>query len=84
MKQILSLTIAIILTVSIFLWERIENMRSRYKITQLNNQYEKLQSENDNLLFKINSMLSSENLDSLSRIKQLSLPEDTSIVRLEI
>jgi hypothetical protein len=84
MKRLFLLTITIILTVSIFLWERIENIRLRYKVTQLQNQHEKLLSGNDNLLFKINSILSSENMDSLVRIKQLSLPEETSIVILEI
>jgi hypothetical protein len=55
----------------------------KYEVTQLQNQYDKLFAEHDNLSFKINSILSRENMHALAARKNLSIPDEKSIIIIE-
>lgn len=57
-----------------FLFERTQHERMRYRITSLQNQYERLLSENNNLQYKIDSILSQGNMDAFARKNGSRLP----------
>jgi cell division protein FtsL len=84
MRHLYFCALIFLIAIFAFLFERTQNERMRYKITSLQNQYERLLSENNNLQYKIDSILSRENMDAFARKKRLSAPDAKSIVRIEI
>ena len=67
------------LAVFIYLHEQISATRLSYKVAELKTQYSMLNTENDLMRLKINSMLALEKLDKAAKESGLSKPDETRI-----
>jgi cell division protein FtsL len=72
----------ILITSSIFiyLWQQNTSTRYAYKVSNLQAEYDKINLENESLKLKINSILALEKMDKVAKEKNLSPPNENSIV----
>ncbi|GMO64369.1 MAG: hypothetical protein Nk1A_0700 [Endomicrobiia bacterium] len=77
------LFIIIILSIFIYLWQQNTSIRYAYKVSTLQAEYDKINSENDSLKLKINSILALEKMDKIAKEKNLSTPDENSIVYID-
>lgn len=77
------LLIIIILSSFIYLWQQNTSIRYAYKVSSLQTEYDNINSENDSLKLKINSILALEKMDKIAKEKNLSTPDENSIVYID-
>ncbi|MDR1511583.1 MAG: hypothetical protein LBS15_02260 [Endomicrobium sp.] len=77
------LFIIIILSAFIYLWQQNTSIRYAYKISSLQTEYDKINSENDSLKLKINSILALEKMDIIAKEKSLATPDENRIVYIK-
>ncbi|MCL2145024.1 MAG: hypothetical protein FWH43_06005 [Endomicrobia bacterium] len=75
--------ICIIFGVFVYLWQQTTAVRFGYKVSELKNEYERINSENDSLRLKINSILALEKMDKIARDKNLYKPAEKDIVYID-
>ncbi|MDR1196076.1 MAG: hypothetical protein LBL00_06335 [Endomicrobium sp.] len=75
--------ICIIFGVFVYLWQQTTAWRLGYKVTAMQIEYEKISAENDSLFLKINSILALEKMDRIAKEKQLSKPDEKSVVYID-
>lgn len=75
--------ICIIFGVFVYLWQQTTAMRMGYKVSEMQGEYERINAENDSLLLKINSILALEKMDRIAKEKQLSKPDELSVVYID-
>ncbi len=75
--------ICIIFGVFVYLWQQTTAMRMGYKVSEMQGEYERINAENDSLLLKINSILALEKMDRIAKEKQLSKPDESSVVYID-
>ncbi|MDR3275275.1 MAG: hypothetical protein LBS81_04820 [Endomicrobium sp.] len=75
--------VLMVLSVFIYLWQQNTSIRFAYKVSNLQAEYDKINSENDFLRLKINSILALEKMDKIATEKNLSRPDEKSIVYID-
>lgn len=75
--------ICIIFGVFVYLWQQTTATRLGYKVSDMQSEYEKINAENDSLRLKINSILALEKMDKIAKEKQLSKPDEKSVVYID-
>jgi cell division protein FtsL len=75
--------ICIIFGVFVYLWQQTTSTRLGYKVSEMQNEYEKISAENDSLRLKINSILALEKMDRIAKEKQLSKPDEKYVVYID-
>lgn len=75
--------ILIILSVFIYLWQQNTSIRFAYKLSRLQAEYDKISSGNKSLQMKINSMLALDKMHKIAEEKNLSIPDESSIVYID-
>ncbi|MDR3274529.1 MAG: hypothetical protein LBS81_00765 [Endomicrobium sp.] len=75
--------ILIISSVFVYIWQQNTSTRFAYKVSGLQTEYDKINSENDFLRLKINSILALEKMDKVSKEKNFSRPDENSIVYID-
>jgi len=83
MHKSLLVVITIISSVFIYLWQQNASIRYAYKVSSLQAKYDKINSENDSLKLKINSILALEKMDKIAKEKNLSNPDESSIIYVD-
>jgi cell division protein FtsL len=83
MRKPFFLVISLIITVFVYLWQQNMSMRLAYKVSALQSECDKLNSENDSLRFKINSNLALEKMDKIAKEKNLSRPDDKHVIYID-
>jgi cell division protein FtsL len=73
------LIISIVISIFIYLWQQNASTRLAYKVSNLQVEYDKINSENDILRLKINSVLSLEKMYKIASEKGLSRPDEKTI-----
>lgn len=73
----------IILGVFVYLWQQTTAVRLGYKVSDLQAEYERINSENDSLRLKINSILALEKMDRIAKEKNLNKPNESSVVYID-
>ena len=73
----------IIFGVFVYLWQQTTAVRLGYKVSELQNEYERINAENDSLRHKINSILALEKMDKIAREKNLYKPDEKEIVYID-
>ncbi|GHT36543.1 hypothetical protein AGMMS49593_01680 [Endomicrobiia bacterium] len=74
------LIIFIAFSLFVYLWQQNTSMRFAYKVSSLQAEYNKINSENDVLRSKINSILALEKMDKVASEKGLSRPDEKSVI----
>ncbi|GHT34201.1 hypothetical protein AGMMS49592_3840 [Endomicrobiia bacterium] len=74
------LIIFIAFSLFVYLWQQNTSMRFAYKVSSLQTEYNKINSENDILRSKINSILALEKMDKVASEKGLSRPDEKSVI----
>ncbi|GHT45556.1 hypothetical protein AGMMS49936_03010 [Endomicrobiia bacterium] len=74
------LIIFIVFSLFVYLWQQNTSMRFAYKVSSLQAEYNKINSENDVLRSKINSILALEKMDKIASEKGLSRPDEKSVI----
>ncbi len=75
--------VLIILSVFIYLWQQNTSTRFAYKLSSLQSEYYKISSENKSLQMKINSILALDKMHKIAEEKNLSIPDENSIVHID-
>ncbi|MDR0820797.1 MAG: hypothetical protein LBN19_04745 [Endomicrobium sp.] len=75
--------ILIILSVFIYLWQQNTSTRFAYKLSSLQTEYGKISSGNKSLQMKINSILALDKMHKIAEEKNLSIPDESSIVYID-
>jgi hypothetical protein len=73
----------VILSIFIYIWQQNTATRFAYKISNLKIKYDKINSENDFLRLKINSILSLEKMDKISKERNFYKPCENSIIYID-
>lgn|GEM_PF-1225038 len=71
------------LSVMFYVWQRTQNTRLSYQVSELKAQCEKINEENNSLQLKISSQLSLEKLDEVAKKKGLSVPDERKVIYLD-
>jgi cell division protein FtsL len=71
--------IFLIVSVFVYLWQQNMSMKLAYKMSALQSDYDKLNSENDILRLKINSNLALEKMDRIAKEKNFSRPDEKHV-----
>ncbi|MDR2458076.1 MAG: hypothetical protein LBD41_06315 [Clostridiales Family XIII bacterium] len=71
--------IFLIISVFVYLWQQNMSMKLAYKVSALQSDYDKLNSENDVLRLKINSNLALEKMDRIAKEKKFSRPDEKHV-----
>ncbi|GHT39923.1 hypothetical protein AGMMS49921_00290 [Endomicrobiia bacterium] len=74
------LIIFISFSLFVYLWQQNTSIRFAYKVSSLQAEYNKINSENDVLRSKINSILALEKMDKVASEKGLSRPDEKSVI----
>jgi cell division protein FtsL len=74
------LGVSLIITIFVYLWQQNMSMRLAYKVSSLQSDYDKLNSENDILRLKINSNLALEKMDKIAKKNNLLRPDEKHII----
>lgn len=77
------LIILIAFSLFVYLWQQNTSMRFAYKVSSLQTEYNKINSENDILRSKINSILALEKMDKVASEKGLSRPDEKSVIYID-
>jgi cell division protein FtsL len=80
MRKSFLLIIFIAFSLFVYLWQQNTSIRLAYKVSNLQTEYDKINSENDILRLKINSMLTLEKMHKVANEKGLSRPDEKSII----
>jgi cell division protein FtsL len=83
MRKSFFLVIFLIFSVFVYLWQQNMSMRLAYKVSALQSDYDKLNSENDVLRLKINSNLALEKMDRIAKEKKLSRPDEKHVIYID-
>jgi cell division protein FtsL len=83
MRKPFFLVVFLIITVFAYLWQQNMSMRLAYKVSALQSEYDKLNSENDALKLKINSILALEKMDKIAKEKNLSCPDEKHVIYID-
>ncbi|MDR3195436.1 MAG: hypothetical protein LBT58_01395 [Endomicrobium sp.] len=83
MRKPFFLGISLIVTIFVYLWQQNMSMRLAYKVSALQSDYDKLNSENDILRLKINSNLALEKMDKIAKEKNLLRPDEKHIIYVD-
>jgi cell division protein FtsL len=75
--------VLVILSVFIYLWQQNTSTRFAYKLSNLQLEYDKINSENKSLQMKINSILALDKMHKIAEEKNLSIPDESSIVYID-
>jgi cell division protein FtsL len=75
--------IFIILSAFIYLWQQNTSTRFAYKLSGLQAEYDKISSENKSLQMRINSILALDKMHKIAEEKNLSIPDESSIVYID-
>jgi cell division protein FtsL len=75
--------VLIILCVFTYLWQQNTSTRFAYKISNLQAEYDKINSENESLQMKINSILALDKMHKIAEERNLSEPDENSIVYID-
>jgi cell division protein FtsL len=75
--------VLIILSVFIYLWQQNTSIRFAYKLSSLQSEYDKISSENKSLQMKINSIFTLDKMHKIAEEKNLSIPDESSIVYID-
>jgi cell division protein FtsL len=75
--------VLIILSGFIYLWQQNTSTRFAYKLSSLHAEYDKISSENKSLQMKINSILALDKMHKIAEEKNLSIPNENSIVYID-
>jgi predicted PP-loop superfamily ATPase len=59
------------------------SMRLAYRVSGLQTDYDKINSENDILRLKINSILALEKMDKIAKEKNLSRPDEEHVIYID-
>jgi cell division protein FtsL len=81
-KSFLAVILAI-LSIFIYLWQQNTSTRFAYKLSSLQAEYDKISSENKSLQMKINSILALDKMHKIAEEKNLSIPDESSIVYID-
>lgn len=73
----------IIFGVFVYLWQQTTATRMGYKVSEMQSEYERINAENDSLRLKINSILSLEKMDKIAKEKELSKPDEASVIHID-
>ncbi|MDR0956488.1 MAG: hypothetical protein LBL77_01280 [Endomicrobium sp.] len=73
----------IIFSIFVYLWQQNISTRLAYKVNNLQVEYDKINSENDILRLKINSILSLEKMYKIANEKGLLCPDEKSIIYID-
>jgi cell division protein FtsL len=65
------------------MWQQNTAIRLAYKVSNLELEYDKINSENDSLRLKINSILALEKMDKIAKEKNFSKPNENSIIYID-
>jgi cell division protein FtsL len=77
------LVLSLIIMVFVYLWQQNMSMRLAYKVSSLQFDYDKLNSENDTLRLKINSNLALEKMDKIAKENNLLRPDEKHIIYID-
>ncbi len=66
-----------------YVWQRTEDIRLGYEVSEMRSKCEKVSQENSGLQLQISSYLSMERLDSVAKKKGLIVPDEKNIIYLE-
>jgi cell division protein FtsL len=83
MRKSFFLVIFLIISVFVYLWQQNMSMKLAYKVSALQSDYDKLNSENDALRLKINSNLALEKMDRIAKEKNLSRPDEKHVIYID-
>ncbi|AKL97673.1 hypothetical protein [Endomicrobium proavitum] len=83
MKKLLLVLAIILFSVFVYIWEQVYAPIVGVKVNELNDELDKVSTENENLMFKINSILALEKLDKIAKDKNLYKPDETAIVEVD-
>jgi cell division protein FtsL len=83
MRKPFFLGVSLIITIFVYLWQQNMSMRLAYKVSSLQSDYNKLNSENDILRLKINSNLALEKLDKIAKKNNLLRPDENHIIYID-
>jgi cell division protein FtsL len=70
-------------SILIYIWQQNTSISYAYKVSSLQAEYDKINSENESLKLKINSILALEKMDKVAKEKNLSPPDENSIVYID-
>jgi len=73
----------IIVSVFIYIWQQNTSTRFAYKLSSLQSEYDKISSGNKSLQMKINSILALDKMHKIAVEKNLSIPDESSIVYID-
>ncbi|MDR0985300.1 MAG: hypothetical protein LBL53_02320 [Endomicrobium sp.] len=72
--------IIVFIIIFIYIWQQNTSIRLAYRISKLNNIYERIDADNDSLKLNINSILSLEKMNNVAKNKKLHHPNVNSII----
>jgi cell division protein FtsL len=73
----------IIIMIFVYLWQQNMSITLAYKLSSLQSDYNKLNSENDILRLKINSNLALEKMDKIAKKNNLLRPDEKHIIYID-
>jgi hypothetical protein len=83
MRKPFLLIIFIAFSLFAYLWQQNTSMRLAYKVSALQVEYDKINSENDILKAKINSIFTLEKMDKVVSQKGLLRPDEKSVICID-
>jgi hypothetical protein len=83
MRKPFFLGLSLIITIFVYLWQQNMSIRLAYKVSFLQSDYDKLNSENDILRLKINSNLALEKMDKVAKENNLLRPDEKHIIYID-
>jgi uncharacterized protein YxeA len=82
MKKILIAIFFVLTCLSVLVWEKNRLVMMDEKITYLKTEYDRVKSENDSIMYRINSILALEKLDQIAKEKNFIPPTQNTIVNI--
>jgi cell division protein FtsL len=83
MRKYFFLVVAIIIMIFIYIWQQNVSIRLAYKVSNLKSDYDKINSENDILRLKINSILALEKMDKMAKEKKFSRVDEKNVIYID-
>ena len=83
MKKLGLIAVIIIFSVFFYIWQQNFAIIMGYKVGDLNDKLGKINADNDDLMYKINSILALEKLNKIAQDKKYTRPDESSIVEID-